>query len=191
MASRPAESIPILETERLRLRFFQREDAPEVERLAGVFEIADTTLNIPYPYPEGGGVEWIDTHPETFDKDGSAHFAITLKDTGALVGAIGLMQKPPHNHAEMGYWVGVPYWNRGFCTEAAQEVLRYGFETLGLHRIYAVHFSRNPASGRVMQKIGMQHEGHLREHVMKWEKFEDLEYYGILRPEWMALQLEK
>jgi RimJ/RimL family protein N-acetyltransferase len=64
--------------------------------------------------------------------------------------------------------------------------VQYGFETAGLNRIHASHLTRNPASGRVMQKIGMQHEGKLRQHVRKWEVFEDLEIYGLLKSDYEA-----
>jgi RimJ/RimL family protein N-acetyltransferase len=84
----------------------------------------------------------------------------------------------------MGYWIGAPYWNRGYATEAARAVLRFAFDTVGLHRIYATHFTRNPASGRVMEKTGMQREGVWREHLMRGERFEDAVVYGILREEW-------
>ncbi len=62
--------------------------------------------------------------------------------------------------------------------------MKYGFEVQGLHRIYARHFTRNPASGRVMQKIGMLHEGHLRQDKKKGDKFEDFELYALLRSEY-------
>ncbi|MBU2608357.1 MAG: GNAT family N-acetyltransferase, partial [Chloroflexi bacterium] len=62
--------------------------------------------------------------------------------------------------------------------------LGYGFEVLGLNRIHARHFTRNPASGRVMQKIGMTHEGSLRQHIKKWGQLEGLEVCGILRSEY-------
>ena len=83
----------------------------------------------------------------------------------------------------MGYWMGVPYWNHGYCSEAARALVAHGFQQMGLHRIYAFHFVRNPASGRVMQKAGMTYEGTLRQHVKKWERYEDLTAYGILRSE--------
>ena len=89
-----------------------------------------------------------------------------------------------HARAEMGYWIGKPYWNNGYCTEAAEAVLRYGFTELGLNRIYAHHFGRNPASGRVMEKIGMVYEGCLRQHVQRWGVFEDLKIYAILKSEY-------
>jgi RimJ/RimL family protein N-acetyltransferase len=81
----------------------------------------------------------------------------------------------------MGYWIGKPYWNKGFTTEAAQAIINYGFDILELNRIHAHHFSRNVSSGKVLLKIGMQHEGRFRQHVKKWDKFEDIELYGILK----------
>ena len=84
------------------------------------------------------------------------------------------------NQAELGYWIGKPYWNKCYASEAAKAILRFGFKELNLHRIHAHHLSRNPASGKVLQKIGMQHEGCLRHHIRKWGKFEDMEMYGIL-----------
>lgn len=79
-----------------------------------------------------------------------------------------------------GYW-GKPYWNQGYCSEAGKAVLQYAFAELGLLRIHASHIGRNPASGRVMRKLGMQHEGSRRQHVRKGDECEDLEVYGILR----------
>jgi RimJ/RimL family protein N-acetyltransferase len=63
-------------------------------------------------------------------------------------------------------------------------MIRYGFETLGLHRIFASHFKQNPASGRLLKKLGMRYEGCQREHLRKWDQFIDSELYGILRQEW-------
>ena len=67
-------------------------------------------------------------------------------------------------------------------------VVDYGFGDLDLLRIYATHFARNPASGRVMQKAGMTREGCLRQHVLRWDVPQDLVYYGILRDEWLVLR---
>ena len=76
------------------------------------------------------------------------------------------------------------YWGKGYATEAAREMLGYGFESLGLHRIFATCFPHNPASGRILKKIGMQYEGCQRQHLLKWGQFVDSELYGILRREW-------
>lgn len=172
---------PSLQTQRLLLRPFAKSDAPDVQRLAGAFEVADTTLHIPHPYPDGAAEAWISTHITRFSDGESAIFAIIERRTDRVVGAIGLEIAAGEAAAEMGYWIGKPYWNLGYCTEAAGALVRFGFDVLKLNRIQARHFTRNPASGRVMQKVGMTHEGHLRQAVQKWGKFEDLELYAILK----------
>jgi RimJ/RimL family protein N-acetyltransferase len=175
---------PVFETTRLILRPFTLDDANDVQRLAGEKAIADTTLNIPHPYENGMAEEWITTHRKQMAAGEVAVFAIGLREGKALVGAIGLTIHQQFNRAEFGYWIGCSHWNKGYCTEAGKAVFRYGFETLNLNRIFAFHMTRNPASGRVMQKLGMVHEGHFRQHVKKWDKYEDLEFYGILRADW-------
>ncbi len=174
---------PSLETPRLILRPFRLDDAAEVERLASAREIAANTLNIPHPYDQAMALAWIAGQQSAFERGRTVLFAITLREDGRLVGAIGCELDLPNHSAELGFWIGVPYWGRGYCTEAARVVLSYGFDVLKLNRVHASHFSRNPASGRVMQKIGMVHEGCLRQHVLKWGKFENLEKYGILADE--------
>ncbi len=175
---------PTLLTQRLVLRPFTPEDAPHVQRLAGAREVAATTLNIPHPYPDGAAEAWILRQAEAGEQGREAVFAVVKRVGGVLMGAIGLRIDLEHARAELGYWIGVPHWGQGYCTEAAEAVVRYGFEELDLHRIHASHFARNPASGRVMRKIGMTFEGSLRGHVRKWGEFEDLEKYAILADEW-------
>jgi ribosomal-protein-alanine N-acetyltransferase len=181
---RKVTECPVIETERLILRLFEMDDAPEVQLLANDSGIASTTSE--GEIPEAGKEEqWIKIRQERFGRGESIEFAIVHREMGVLIGAIGLgVEYKKDESMQMGYWVGKQYWNRGYCTEAAQAVLRYGFEVLGLHRIYSRHFTRNPASGRVLQKIGMKHEGTLREAFKKWGKFENLECYGILRSEY-------
>ena len=175
---------PVLESKRLLLRSFSLSDAPGIQKLAGEKAIAATTLNIPHPYEDGMAEEWIGTHQERFEKGEGVIFAITLRDEKTLIGAIGIEINQLHGRAELGYWIGRPYWNNGYCTEAAEEVVRFGFNEYKLVRIHATHFSSNRASGRVMNKIGMKHEGKLRRHIKKWGRFEDLEIYGILKDEY-------
>lgn len=170
-------------TERLILRPFTVDDAADVQRLAGEKEIADTTLNIPHPYEDGIAEAWIATHEPDFKAGRLANFAITKKDTGELIGAIGLTINKRFNHAEMGYWVGKPYWNGGYATEAARAIITYAFEELELHRVHAHYMTRNAASGRVMEKAGMVREGLLREHVLNGGVYEDIICYGIVRDE--------
>ncbi|HEX6643101.1 MAG TPA: GNAT family N-acetyltransferase [Gemmatimonadales bacterium] len=170
-----------LRTERLLLRPFAPDDADAVTALVSAREIAATTVSIPHPYDRSMAEAWIAGHPAARARGELHTFAVTIATDGELVGAVGLAVNQGNLRAELGYWTGVPWWGRGYGTEAAAAILRFGFETLGLHRIFAHHMTRNPASGRIMQKIGMRHEGTLRGHVLKWGVHEDLELYGIVR----------
>jgi RimJ/RimL family protein N-acetyltransferase len=154
-----------------------------VQRLAGAREIADTTETIPHPYLDGMAESWIRTHQEHWQQQERVTFGIT-SDADGVIGAISLHLTQAHRRAELGYWVGRPFWNRGYATEAARAVIAFGFETLALNRIHAVHLTRNPTSGRVMVKAGMRFEGTLRQHVIKWDRAEDLDEYAILRADW-------
>ena len=181
-------TLPTIETPRLRLRPFRVRDAPAVERLAGERAVADTTLNIPHPYRPGMALAWIETHGPAFERRELATFAIERRSEGDLVGAVSLRIRQTMGRAELGYWIGVPYWNLGYGSEGASAALDFAFGALALHRVHATHMTRNPASGRVMQKIGMSREGVLRQHVRKWDVYEDVAVYGILRAEHAARQ---
>jgi len=184
-----AKGPPRIETRRLLLCGLRLSDAPRIRLLAGDRSAASTTLLIPHPYEKGMAEQWIKAQRERQRKGREVTFAIGLRSQKLLIGVIGLSLNAHHARGGLGYWIGKPYWNRGYATEAAQAVLRYGFETLRLHRVYAFHFRRNPASGRVLRKLGMTHEATLRQHIRKWESFEDLEGYGILRSEYDARTL--
>ncbi len=172
---------PTLTTERLILRPFSLADAKELQKLIGDRTIADTMISIPHPYTDKMAKDWIGKRTEQYEEGKSIQFAITNKENGSLIGGIGMNINMAHKNAEVGYWIAKPCWHRGYCTEAASATVRYGFEMLGLNRICAKHMTRNPRSGRVMQKIGMKHEGHMRQAWEKWGKFEDYELYAILR----------
>jgi len=174
---------PTLQTERLVLRPFAADDAEAVTALVGAREVAATTLSIPHPYDRSMAEAWIATHEGAFERGESRVFAVTLRTDGTLVGCVGLAIDQEHRRAELGYWTGTPYWGHGYCTEASAAAVRHAFEVMGLHKVFARHLVRNPASGRVMQKLGMRHEGTLRGHVLKWGVHEDLEVYGLVRDE--------
>ena len=171
---------PTLETARLKLRPYSEADIAELLPLIGTREVAATTLRIAHPYTEQDARTFfaLAQDPEKI------WLAITLRSDGRLIGGIGLRLERQHDRGELGYWLGVQYWGQGYATEAAREMLRYGFEELGLHRIFASHFKHNPASGGILKKLGMRYEGCQREHLRKWDQFVDSELYGILRQEW-------
>jgi [ribosomal protein S5]-alanine N-acetyltransferase len=146
---------PTLQTARLILRPFHLSDAPVVQHLAGAPEVAATTLNVPHPYQDGMAEAWIKSHEKDFAARRQAVFAVAWRESNEFCGCIGL------------------------------GILRFAFEELDLHRVYASHMTNNPASGRVMQKIGMMHEGCLREHYFKDGRFVTTEQYGILKSDWL------
>ncbi|KAA3660321.1 MAG: N-acetyltransferase [Calditrichaeota bacterium] len=175
---------PSLQTERLLLRPFTMQDAPVVQKLANCKQVTATTLQLPYPYELPHAEEWIQTHETLYKDRQQVVFAITLLDKGNLVGAIGMRTDKVHENAEIGYWVGVDFWNKGFATEAARAVVEFAFSKMELNRIFAHFMVHNPASGKVMKKLGMQFDGIMREHVKKNGEFVDLHLYSILRKEW-------
>lgn len=175
---------PTLQTDRLILRPFTAADADAIVELVGDREIASNTLSIPHPYDRSVAEKWLATHEDAYARGQSVVFAVTDRASGTLIGCVGLVIERDHRRAELGYWIGVRHWRKGYCTEAAQAVMRHGFDTLGLHRLFAHHLTRNPASGRVMQKLGMRHEGTLHGHVLKWGVHEDLELYGVVKEDY-------
>jgi ribosomal-protein-alanine N-acetyltransferase len=174
---------PVLETERLVLRLITFEDIPDIQRLAGDKDVASQTSDSEIPQP-GAEEQWFKKRQEEFEKGEAVDFVIIHRDEGTLIGAIGLGAEYKQDESmQLGYWIGKPYWNQGYCTEAARAVVKYGFDALHLNRIFARHFGSNPTSGRVMQKIGMKYEGTMRKAIQKWGRFEDMACYAILKSE--------
>lgn len=176
----------ILETDRLILRPFELRDAPMISELAGHADVAATTLNMPHPYPEAAAESFIQSLRDRAADDPNITLAIVRKIDDQFMGGISMRPVAQFDHADIGYWIGVPYWNQGYASEAARRIIDYGFAELGLHRIYAAYFVHNLASRRVMEKAGMTYEGTLRQHVKRFDQYHDLGYCGILRDEWEA-----
>ncbi|RCK74132.1 MAG: acetyltransferase, GNAT family [Anaerolineae bacterium] len=177
---------PALQTPRLRLRPFNLKDAERVALLAGDFDIAQMTSNIPHPYEVEMAIQWIQSHESQFISDSVIHYAVTFPKDDLLIGAVGLEIDLANQSAELGYWIGKPYWNQGFATEAASAVLAFAFLVVGLNRVQARYMTKNPASGRVLEKLGMAYEGTLHQSILRFGKFEDVDLYSILREEYMA-----
>jgi [ribosomal protein S5]-alanine N-acetyltransferase len=173
-----------LETERLILRKLTTEDSEQVESLASDYDVAKTTLTIPHPYPKGSAKEFISNINKAQEEEKIVIYAITKKDDSSLIGIINLSLQKIYDRAELAYWVGKPYWGKGYGTEAAKALLEYGFEELNLNRIFAASFTNNPGSWRIMEKIGLKHEGVLRQHLKKREEYVDLTYYGLIKEEY-------
>lgn len=179
MATENESEQPSIVTSRLHLRALVNTDAKTVQRLAGDAHIAAMTDNVPHPYEDGMAEAWIEATSTMWLHGKSATFAVCLQETDELIGCCGLSIVQRHRRASLGYWVGRDFWGHGYCTEAAGAVVGFGFKELGLHRIFAMHLCKNPASGAVMRRIGMKHEATLSDYVLKNNVFEDMELYTI------------
>ena len=177
--------IPTLKTGRLILDGFHLLDAEATERMVGEYEVARYTLNIPHPYPPGEALVWIAGHAGEFERGEGVAFAVRRQD-GTLVGCVGMRIERRHDRGELGYWIGRPYWGNGYATEAARACAAFAFEHFNLHKLVAVRDPVNPASGKVLEKIGMTEEGFLREHLKKGELYLDAVMYGLLRKAFKA-----
>jgi len=173
-------SLPTLRTSRLLLRPFTNDDIPVLVPLIGAREVAATTRSIPHPYTTADAEKYI----AEGGKNGEINLAIVRQSDGQLIGGGILRPEQKDLNAEVGYWIAVPFWRNGYASEAARALLEYAFGTLKLHRVYAFHSSNNPASGQVLKKLGMKHEGSMRHHQLKWGEYLDIEIYGILSKEW-------
>ena len=181
-----AGNLPQLTTLRLVLRAFAPADVPRLVALAGNYEVAKNTLNIPHPYREEDARRWVQMTQENYAQQTGYAFATELRATGELIGGSGLTVERRFDRAEAGYWLGQPSWGQGLASEALAALLRFGFEELGLNKIYATHIAENPASGRVMLKNGMLKEGELRQHTKRDGRYYDLWQYGLTRAEYDA-----
>ena len=168
-------------TERLAMRNLVATDASDIQRLAGEREIADTTLSIPHPYTDGTAEKFIVDQEKRRDRGELFAVAITYLSNGEFAGITGLKIRSADAAAELGYWIGLPYWGRGLATEATAALVAYGFQQLRLNNIHAQVFTRNAASRRVLKKIGMKPEGLRPQQVMKWGVPEDIEEFGLLK----------
>lgn len=174
-----------IKTSRLLLRPFRSEDAFDLQQLANDRAIADTTISIPHSYELQYAQQWIAKHKDEYDQKQAVHFAIVLQDSQKLIGATELRDIDlEHLQAELGFWIARSWWGKGFASEAAEAAIEYGFNQLGIHRIYAHHMVRNTASERILEKLGFRQEGLMIGRTRKWGIFEDVVLRAITGPEW-------
>jgi ribosomal-protein-alanine N-acetyltransferase len=147
---------PVLFTERLKLRQLSVDDFPSLIQLANNKKISSRIINIPHPYQEFHAVHRLRYVVEGFKSKEKFVFAIVLKDVNVLIGEISLNQRPEENAYELGYWIGEPYWNQGYATEAIAKVIDFGFQRLTLHTIYATVDADNEPSAKVLVKNGFK-----------------------------------
>lgn len=173
---------PTLSTERLVLSQPIVSDLEDVVfQMNSTSEISENTLSLPFPYKEENAHFWFKMAEDGFANKDAFIFGIREKENLKLIGAIGLHLDIGSHKAEVGYWLGKSFWNKGYVSEALQKVLKFGFEELNLNKIYASHFLHNPASGKVLEKNGFVYEGTLYQEIFKNNQFLDIKRYGFLK----------
>jgi RimJ/RimL family protein N-acetyltransferase len=175
-------SIPVLETKRLALRAARLEDAKAVAALANDRRIAENTARIPYPYKLADAEQFI----AGASKKGEAAYLVTLRD-GTIVGACGLMFHYDDT-PEIGYWLGVPYWNKGYATEALHALIDYAFTDLTHDAVQAGARVTNPASRRVLEKCGFQWTGVGLYRINSIKSSAPIDRFRLERRIWSALK---
>lgn len=173
------KKFPIIETERLILSQLEERDIPFIVEYLQHRIYSDFTSNIPYPYTRADAEFWLKMSKDVFENNTGYTFGIRNKD-GHIIGAIGLHDRDD-DKAELGYWIGIPYWNKGYVTEAAKAIVDFGFKELGFNKIFATHLPHNPASGKIMEKIGMEQEAVLKQETKKDGEYFDLIMYSIFK----------
>ena len=145
----------IMQTERLILRPWEETDAEECYKYAKDFRVGPAAGWKPHADVE-------ETRRIIRDVLSDAEtYAIVLKETGLPIGSIGLHKNDlasKDDESELGYWVGVPYWGRGYAPEAAREMLRHAFEDLKLERVWCGYYEGNEKSKRVQEKLGFRYQ---------------------------------
>jgi 8-oxo-dGTP diphosphatase len=179
-----ADTQPRLETPRLILRPLRPEDAPDIQRMAGEWEVARFTANIPHPYGEGMAESWIRSHREDFE----IVFGIERRSDGAFVGCIGIEPDVASREAEFGYWIGTPFWGSGYATEALQALVDHAFATYDIDRARSAAMPENPASIRVQEKVGFRYVGVKRQPAPARGGHIGVEVRVLDRERWQALK---
>jgi RimJ/RimL family protein N-acetyltransferase len=175
---------PVLETVRLHLRAPRRGDIEAVVRHAGDPRVALKTTRMPHPYRVSDAIEWL----EEVEQSDEAAFAIELKSQpGQMIGLIALKPREDRVSAALGYWLGVPYWRRGYATEALRGILRHAFDDRGLLYVTTGIPAGNPAAERVLRKVGLKFESFVEGGFRRDGFIQDRVNHGLFADEWRAL----
>ncbi len=175
--------LPTLTSTRLRLMPLRTEDAARLAELGDDPLVAAYTAGMPSPYTLAAALDFIERSALAAERDENGVFGIFLP-TQELIGVINLRPLPRHRSGHLGYWMGAPYRNQGYTTEAVRLVIGFAFETLSLHRVHTACMAVNGASARVLEKAGLRQEGVSKQAFFKQGEFHDLLQFGVVSEDW-------
>jgi 8-oxo-dGTP diphosphatase len=176
----------ILDCDRIALRPLRRSDAPSIAALAGDKSVATRTASIPYPYTLEDAQAWVDQRLESDIHDHEIVLVLERRTDGALLGAAGLILRDGGDPPSVGFWLGRPFWNQGYMTEAVRRLLDYAFDELGADAVWAEAFPDNAASIRVQEKLGMTYVGRAVQAAPARGGDREVEVREIRRESWRA-----
>ena len=185
------KNLPILETERLRLRKLSMRDAGDVFAYASNPDVAE---HVTWDYHRNlsDSMHYLRFITQQYHDGVPSPWGIIHKELGTLIGTIGYhVWSLPNSFGEVGYALSQDFWNKGYTIEAFNEVIRFGFETMKLNRVEATCKLANSASEKVMQKCGLEYEGILRKRLFAKYEFHDLKLYSIIKDKWEQIQQSK
>ncbi len=178
--------LPNLKGNLINLRPFRRSDAASLQRYADDQQVARYLPLMPHPYSLEDARQWINFSQLSARRNTAYFFGIEHAETKEIVGGIGLKQIHRQDKAtEIGYWLARPCWGKGIATEAVRLILEFCFETLNLHRVFALTHEKNIGSSRVLEKNGLVREGTLRKAGNIDGQWQDMYAYSILYEEYL------
>jgi ribosomal-protein-alanine N-acetyltransferase len=157
------------------IRPFVAADSAQVQILVSDAQVAKAAGNVPYPYPEHGAQTWIASHAAQHRSGAAIIRAIVCLASDQCIGAISIdqMTRGLNGSGNLGYWVGVPYWNKGFCEQAGKLMITLATQEYAMKRLVAAHRMDNLASGRVLEKLGF--------NELRSQKMTDLAGHNLFR----------
>lgn len=175
---------PVLETQRLRLRQIQQEDAEALFATFSDEEVMEFYGHLPHRSVDDSRKLIRQQYKRYAQREG-IRWGITRKGEDRVIGSCGFyLFDLESQHAETGYELNRSCWRQGIMSEAMSAILSYAFTELGLHRIEAVVDDVNERSKGLLLKLGFTHEGTLRKRFYFRERFWDEHYFGLLKEEW-------
>ncbi|NMM45271.1 GNAT family N-acetyltransferase [Rhodospirillaceae bacterium KN72] len=181
----PDPTTPGLTTPDLTLALIVRDDISEFLPLLGSWEVVRYTSRIPYPYSQADGEAYVARVADAWRRNGSLECALRDRKDGTFVGIAALTIDDDPAEAEIGYWIGLPFWGRGFATQASQALIRHGFTAMGLDRIVSTVVRENAASSHVLEKVGLNRTGEDETFFPARDKHYPVYRFELTREKWM------
>ncbi|PGM59619.1 GNAT family protein [Bacillus sp. AFS053548] len=181
---------PIIVTKRLNLRKIEMNDANRMfDYLFSDHRVMDNLIKGPHK-SISETINRLTEITNQYESNKFCYWGIEIKETGELIGTIDIYNiDEDTENCEVGYDIGFNWWNQGYGTEALHAVVEFAFRFMNIHKISATHHIDNPASGKIMLKVGMKREGIIRHMVRKNNQYKDCGIYGILQQEYFGTNL--